>query len=181
MSKEVTNSVFRYLGIHARKQSRAFDVYVNDSRFALPLHHGSRFLNWITNGPTYRVTISPVTIERRKSERHSMLASPEIARPVYQRFLTTALVAWSMRWIAINDLAAEAPPVLPVLPACPAGAGSRYFHVRIRPRFRFIRDWFYERPRRDVVVWYIGIAVVILVLAPPGVINIRYRTSYFTS
>lgn len=90
-------------------------------RFAIRLRHGLRFLNWITNG-SYRVTISSVTIARRNSEqrrrekRHSIFALPEMARPVYRRVFLTAGV-WSMRSIAINDLAAEAPPVLPVLPA----------------------------------------------------------------
>lgn len=153
-------------------------------RFAIRLRHGLRFLNWITNG-SYRVTISSITIARRNSEqrRREKRATFDIcvagdgSSGLSARFLPPTYDRCDRSRSMISRRKPH-PFYLSYLP----GAGSWHFHVRIRPRFRFIRDWFYEWLRRDVVVWYIGIAVVILVLALPSVINIRYRySSYFTS
>lgn len=151
-------------------------------RFAIRLRHGLRFLNWITNGSSYRVTISSVMIARNSERCREKCATSDIrvagdgSSGLSAHFLPPAYD----RCDRSRSISRRKPHPF-YLSYLPGRAGSWYFHVRIRPRFRFIRDWFYERLRRDVV-WYIGIAVVILVLVLPGVINIRYRySSYFTS
>lgn len=171
MSKEVTNSAYRYLGIYAcwmrRKQSRATDVYVNSSasRFdyvtACASLIGLRTALFLSRNDFVSVMIARRNSERNAARTFDIRRCRRWLVRFIGVFLTTGV--WSMRSIAINDLAAGAPPVLPVLPARPRW-------IMLFPRKNPASLPVYSRlvlPRtvapRCCRLIYIGIAVVILV------------------
>lgn len=169
MSKEIIN--WGFVSVHlahsdARQETR---VYVTESGSRIRLRHNAHFLNWITNAPRC-ITIS---VDRKTEKRSNNRASTRgrvqrrclrcrgysFCRNVSCRRRTIDTFS-----ISIDDLAAEAPPVLPVLPTRPRAI--EVFSRKSPTRFRFLRDRFRKRPPGRCLMYWCCAGYILAAVTP---------------